>query len=491
LDDDDDEDGGISKAILTDKKKSKDKTKSKVPLILDDEDDDGGISKEKRLAAEKKKKELEAKKKKQEEIKAKVKKDEDEDDDGGVAKEKRLAAEKKKQELEAKKKKQEQIKAKIKKDEDEDDDGAVKRQESPHKKKPPRKVSKSEILKEEDEDDDGGRIPKTYDTIKKMMPTKQPILDHQKKKTPSPEALDDGSMLTSRPQEEPLLKSYDTVGKIVPKISTDYQKSKEENHYDTIPTDEERADRPQPTHSSPSREVPFLRTTSYREATENASPVAERRPAGTSSRSRSNTNDDSSHHSASPGVINRSYSHNGSIQSTSNHSIKQQSKQSSQQTLKDEQQTEESTVESEEDEQEDDEKEEEEVEEEEEEEKPKNKASKPKSKSIQDDSTAYATIGYIVNREKAKEVERIRKRKQARFRWFFAYTIINNYHLFDLRKQVQSRLARLRIERSNLIDEQEHAAAAEAAAQQPVEEDVIPGSPGIRMKTLKYIHSKE
>ncbi len=53
------------------------------------------------------------------------------------------------------------------------------------------------------------------------------------------------------------------------------------------------------------------------------------------------------------------------------------------------------------------------------------------------------------------------KRKRARFRWFLAYTMINNYHLFDLRKQGQSRLARLRIERNSLIDQQQEDAATD------------------------------
>jgi hypothetical protein len=45
-----------------------------------------------------------------------------------------------------------------------------------------------------------------------IMPNKQPMLDHQTKKSPSPKATDDGSMLTYRPQRELLLKSYDIIG---------------------------------------------------------------------------------------------------------------------------------------------------------------------------------------------------------------------------------------------------------------------------------------
>lgn len=48
----------------------------------------------------------------------------------------------------------------------------------------------------------------------------------------------------------------------------------------------------------------------------------------------------------------------------------------------------------------------------------------------------------------------IKKKKQARFRWFLAYTILHNFHLFELRKQNQIHLARLYIQRNNLINEQ-------------------------------------
>ncbi|CAF4340006.1 unnamed protein product, partial [Adineta steineri] len=61
--------------------------------------------------------------------------------------------------------------------------------------------------------------------------------------------------------------------------------------------------------------------------------------------------------------------------------------------------------------------------------------------------------------------EKIRK-KQLRFRWHFLYTIIRNYHLFDLRKDVQGRLTRLHLQRSNLIDEQQFSTTA---AVQPME----------------------
>jgi hypothetical protein len=510
-DEDDGDDGGINPKIIAKqkqeiekKKKAKEEMKKKKQLDDDDDDDDGGINP--KIIA-KQKQELEKKKNKNK-SKTPLFLDDDEDVDGGISKQKILAAEKKKQELEAKKKKKEQMKAKAKQDNDDDDDGAPKRQEPIKKKKPTEKISKSEILKEEDEDDDGGRIVKTYDTIRKIIPNKQPVLDHSTKKSPSPEAADDGSMSTSKHQQEPLLKSYDTVGRMVPKISTDYRRIKEENPYDRIPTDEERAARSQAVYSPPSygkatnsNDLYLLRTISYREAQQSTPPLIERRPTGSLSlRSHSNTNEDSSHYSeitndtVSSGVINRSYSHTGSIQSASNHSIKLQNKEPSQQTLKEEQHTEESTIETEE-EDEDDEEDEEEEEEEEEEKKEQSKDKPLKLKPLPNVSTAFQTISHMVKPGGVPGIDEIIKKKRARFRWFLAYTILNNYHLFDLRKQVQSRLARLRIERSNLIDEERHATAAAAADavadQQPISKAGISTSPGIRQRNLKYIYSNK
>jgi hypothetical protein len=72
-------------------------------------------------------------------------------------------------------------------------------------------------------------------------------------------------------------------------------------------------------------------------------------------------------------------------------------------------------------------------------------------KSQSNESTADAAV----KAEEEKERERIKQRKRLRFRWHFLYTILRNYHLFDLRKDVQGRLTRLHLQRSNLIDEQQ------------------------------------
>jgi hypothetical protein len=86
--------------------------------------------------------------------------------------------------------------------------------------------------------------------------------------------------------------------------------------------------------------------------------------------------------------------------------------------------------------------------------------------------TASATIGHLLSPERACEFFKIKQQKRARFRWFLAYTIINNVSLFDLRKQAQIRLARLPIARSYLIDEQEDPSTSnsvdERSPQRPV-----------------------
>ena len=49
----------------------------------------------------------------------------------------------------------------------------------------------------------------------------------------------------------------------------------------------------------------------------------------------------------------------------------------------------------------------------------------------------------------------IKRRRRARFRWHFIYTIIHNYHLLDLRKNIQSRLAFLHMQRSQMVYDQQ------------------------------------
>lgn len=46
------------------------------------------------------------------------------------------------------------------------------------------------------------------------------------------------------------------------------------------------------------------------------------------------------------------------------------------------------------------------------------------------------------------------KKRQARFRWFLAYTIVNNYRLLDLRKFRESRVIALHAMQNYSIDEE-------------------------------------
>lgn len=515
--DEDDDDGGINPAViakkkkeLEEKKKKKEQEKLKKKSIIrdQDEDDDGGVRKP--SPKEKPKKNP---------VKPVI--FEDEDEDGGVSKQKQLAADKKKKQQDEAKKKKEQKKALKAQDDDEDEDGGVKRKEPTKKKKESTKTSsKTKVVKDSTDgfDDDGGRVVKTYDTIRTIMPPQRPVLDTTTKKSPSPEINDDGSMRTlSKKTVQPLLASYDTVGRIVPNVSVNSRGVTQESNYDVLPTDEERARRANVIYSTPlkdtvpkSNDIPILRTTSYREAQQSTPPTSQRKTkSGSSTRSGSNTNEESSHYSeitddaVQPGIINRSYSHSGSIQSASNHSIKQYSKHSSAKTLKEEQHTEESAVTTEQEDEgttEDDKEEQEEEEEEQntdqtsedeeegEEEKPKERSVKKQATDLSKISTAFPTISHLANPKEAARIEKARRRKQARFRWFLAYTIINNYHLFDLRKGIESRLAQICIQRGVISENAEppKPAAAPAVAPQAFAMTEMSHSPGSKPVDMQY-----
>ena len=506
---DDDDDGGVhpnqiakKKHELDEKKKKKKKKEEEAkqkkksaattkPTSPGDEDEDGGV------AVVQKKSKAEAVKK------AKVQKparhdDEEDDDDGGVSKQKEAAAKKKHEAARIKKEAAEAKKTKAKHDEvdDDDDDGAPVRKPSATPKKPKEKKPKPQILREEDEDEDGGRVAKSYDTLRTIMPTTKPSLGHATARVTSPDvADDDGSMLRSSapppPPPQPRMASYDTVGQIVPSVSTAIRSvTTKENHYDTIPTDAERLARANASYSPPSydqaSESSSLRSMSYREAAQrDALPPTRNRPSGSlSGASRSVINEDSSHYSeiinetAKSGAINRSYSHTSSIRSASNQSIKQQDKSAllKEQDDEEEEDTEDTSVESEE--------------EEEEEEAVQAKPPRTLNMAPAHVSTAFSTIGHLVNPDASKIKEAERRRKQAKFRWYLAYTILNNYHLFDLRKQVQSRLTLLRVQRSNLIDEEQRTVASPSPPQR-LATTASETSTGIRQRTKRTASSDQ
>ncbi|CAF1019065.1 unnamed protein product [Didymodactylos carnosus] len=68
-------------------------------------------------------------------------------------------------------------------------------------------------------------------------------------------------------------------------------------------------------------------------------------------------------------------------------------------------------------------------------------------------STAYLRIDHSIDSTKTNEMMQKSRKKRARFRWYLAYSMLNNYQLYDMRKNVQSRLVLLRVNRSNSLIE--------------------------------------
>ncbi|CAF4046897.1 unnamed protein product [Adineta steineri] len=402
---DEDENNGVSKnekkkQALNDKKKHED----------EDEDEDGGISKEKILALEKKKQASEEKKKKVKPTTVKKHEDDDEDEDGGVSKEKILALEKKKQELEEKKKNGESKQQKSKKDipkekdnSDEDEDGGriVKTYDSIKKiiptTQPVLNDSSTKKKSSSDNIDDGGHIVKTYDTVKKIIPSAQPVLhDSSTKKNSSSDNIDDGAMKLPKNKKNTTSTSYNVVHELVPKkIDTiENKKSKiiEKDPVDIVPTVATDTSAP----NSPiekSKNVVFLRRLSYREAQHRSPPAVSHRSKISSSLNNTTTTNDSDNH----------YSDitNDKIQQAfTNHlySVVNSSQPS------------------------------------------------PDKQTISKENHSD-TIKIEID-------EKIKRRKIARTRWYLAYTLLRNPHLFDLRKNIETRLIFVHSHASIAVDEQ-------------------------------------
>ncbi|CAF4181382.1 unnamed protein product [Rotaria sp. Silwood2] len=406
-----------------------------------DEDEDESISKRKNKIKEKKQKNL---------IKSQIHEDEDEDD--SLSKQITIGTEKKKQRPETRKKKLQQ-KAMI---EDNNDD-APKQQQSNKKKishKSKKDISKSNISKE---DDDSDRTSTTSNTNKMIIPSKKPILDNQIiKEDSSSDNTFESNTRSSKHQQDTTSTSYDTVYKKTRKKSDINQNTKakmttEKYHQDTVLTDEEHtAVQATIIYSPPSYNLatsPFdlylLRTTSYREAQQSTPPLTLHRPLiSPIQRTHQDENDDS-HYSEivndtiRSGISNRSYSKVGSIKTSSDYSNKQQE-------LEEQKQAEDTNAE---------------TEEEEEQEHDESHLLKSQPMPSPKVPTSTSTVNTSIKSEKDIEKERNRRKKQLRFRWHLLYTLIRNYHLFDLRKEIQSRLAHLHLQRSNLIDEQQFLAA--------------------------------
>jgi hypothetical protein len=405
--DDEDEDGGINlkktikqKLEAEEKKKKKDELKKKKQAIaaqnLVDEDEDGGIPQPKQK--------IKQTKTKKKSFFPQCFHNQADDEDGGVSTQKLLAAEKTKPISEAKQEKTQQDTIN-----DSNDNNVLKQQESIKQKKSKRDISESNILQDEDEDEDGGCVIKDYNTIKMIIPPKQPILNNRtaKSKTLS-DSTEDGTMRSSKHQRDIPSASYGTISRLVPKISDDILKTKIKKTKDTVPIENELAPQVTITESSSSKfstsclnKCTILRRKSYFEAQEHSPPAtSQRSKISSSSSGQHNTNDaDDSHHSEiknnriQSGFINRLYSIIGSLQSSSHHS------------------------------------------------------SRPVSVQTLTENQHTVDIRAAI----AKERERIRRRKVARNRWFLAYTFINNPHLSDLRKNEGNRLIYMRSQKSVFI----------------------------------------
>jgi hypothetical protein len=273
--------------------------------------------------------------------------------------------------------------------------------------------------------EDGECIVQPSHTVQMIIPSKQPILYNPiAKQDSSPDNTDDDSKPPSKHKKRST-------------ISTSY---------DTIPKEEEHEPQATTSYCPPSynlatnpTDLPRSRTTSYhRVAHQSTRPLIPYRPnmSPVLHRHKNTNDDDSSLYSeitcdtTQSAVSNPTYSKVGLIQISSDHSNKQQQKRND-----------DTDVESEEEEKQ------EEVE---------------LLKSQSNESTTDTSI------EAEKEKERIKQRKRLRFRWHFLYTILRNYHLFDLRKDVQGRLTRLHLQRSNLIDEQQLSTTIAMQQPQPV-----------------------
>jgi hypothetical protein len=377
-DDEDDDDGGINpKKIMKQRQKAEEKKrrkddlkKKKKPTTTEDsvdEDEDGAMSKHKHKV-----KETKAKKKS---ILAQC--FQDQGHDGNVSKQKVLEAEKKKIVEDS--------------DDDDDDDGGPKRKKFIQKKTSNRSNSskKDEV---DDEDEDGGpiHVVKTYDTIKMIIPSKQPKLDNPNTidETPS-DNTDDGAIQSFKQKKGRALISVDTDDRKALETfdnirNTKCKRTTNKHHYKTVPTEEEHARRTTVIDSSPlnsqnssDNKIYFLRSISYCEAQKHLLTVGSEQDINSSRlRSQNNTNDHDSHYSEIRNDTTRSCINNPlhsiikSIQPLSDHSTKQQ-------------------------------------------------------------------ILTQENRTEAlNEKQRKRRRKIARTRWYLAYTIIHNPWLSRLRKRV-------------------------------------------------------
>lgn len=288
-------------------------------------------------------------------------------------------------------------------------------------------IPKSNISQEAEDDDDDHSI-KNYDTVKMIIPSKQPLLDSRKTKEElsSTDNTDDSIIQSSKQRKGQISRSVDNVNRKATKISDNIRNTKPK-------TNEEHAIQETIFHSSPPPPPPnstdrhFLRNISYLKAQQSALSYISHRTSN-----QNNTKNDSSYYSEittntiRSSVSNYSYSKVLTTDAPSSHLNKQK-------------QNDHTNVESEEEEDDDNEQE-------------GDSFLRSQPTLPPEEPTNPSTTDPPNDVDEKIEKDRIIRRKRLRFRWHFLYTMLRNYHLFDLRKGVQSRLTLLHLQRSSLTN---------------------------------------
>ena len=349
-----------------------------------------------------------------------------------------------------------------------DNNGVKTPKESYTKKKfnrPKKGKIKSSISRSNSNEDEDDRLSvRTKNTTKIKVPSKQSMLDDQKPKEGS--SLDTAASNSSNLcnlKRHATSTLYDTIVPTKSEVTDNIKsrkatKSTENSYYDTVHTDEGRSEETAiyslDSYYSASR-IP-LRSISYFAAQNlSPSPILHSSHVSSTSHSHKNKDDGDSHYYRMINGTTRSAISNCShAESVSAEGLRSDS--NKEHVSEKQQRTEDTNVETDTE----NEAEEEETEEEEEKERQKEQEEEGKVRLLQSRSASSPSESQPVpitstsrQSKKDEELERNRRRKKLRFRWYFLYTIIRNYHLLDLRKGIQGRLARWHSQRDVLTDE--------------------------------------
>ncbi|CAF4014451.1 unnamed protein product, partial [Rotaria sp. Silwood2] len=99
--------------------------------------------------------------------------------------------------------------------------------------------------------------------------------------------------------------------------------------------------------------------------------------------------------------------------------------------------------------------------------------------------TAYSTRNHLLNLTEVSENEQRLRKKHARFRWYLAYTMINNCQLFDWRKDLKRRRTQMHAQRNNSLIEEEYPTEIPISRQITMEIDDYPQSPAERYINIR------